>query len=86
MDRQIKNRANGLVSTFTQKQWENAQKNPQWKNTFIDVTPPLPKEVQEAKKAAEQEAATGTQTTPARAEQPADKKGDTGKNTNQTTK
>lgn len=78
MDRQIKNRANGIVSTFTQAQWDKIKNDPQWQNTFQDVTPETPKEVQEAKKAAEADAKSQAQ--PA-----TEKKANTGNNnTNQT--
>ena len=30
----VKNKANGVISVFTEQEWEEINNNPAWKNTF----------------------------------------------------
>ena len=52
----VKNRKTGVISYFSDKQWEKVQKNPMFNGVFIVTTPNVPPEVKvlEDKKKAEQ--------------------------------
>lgn len=47
MSIKVKSKKTGVESSFTQKEWDDIQKNPFWDGVFIPVKDTTPKEVKE---------------------------------------